>query len=497
MYKLHLILKYLLKRRIAWVSLFAVMLCTTMVLVVISVMGGWLRMFRASFHGLTGDVLVERSFTGFSHYQEMIIDIEKLPSVVAAVPTIETFGLLNIANLKPAGVQVMGIPIDRIGQVNSFPKSLYRGYNQRIDQANDKHNRLTPQQRQKLRAEAEELARHPSFNKPFPDKVYSERARNGENWPGMIAGIGVLDIRKNKEGTLEGRTPALYLLPVKLTVMGMGPEAVSLDFQSKSEKHYWIVDDSRTQVWQYDANSVYVPLDQLQKDLSMDATTALDEETGEKSEVPARVTTIHVRLKPGADLNAARDQVKEVVERVLARHRNNEIVASTSDPKVVTWEEDKATWIHAIENEKILMIFLFGIISVVAVFLIFCIFYMIVSEKTKDIGIIKSVGASSGGVAGIFLGYGAAIGIVGAGLGLLASYLLVHNINELHTWMGQRLGVQIWNPEVYLFDKIPNTMTLKDVLVIGVCAVLASTIGALLPAWRAARMNPVEALRWE
>src|SRR5687767_4119002 len=73
MYKLHLILKYLRKRRIAWVSLIAVMLCTAMVLVVISVMGGWLRMFRESFHGLSGDVIVKgRSLTGFPHYQTVL-----------------------------------------------------------------------------------------------------------------------------------------------------------------------------------------------------------------------------------------------------------------------------------------------------------------------------------------------------------------------------------------------------------------------------------------
>ncbi|MDB5332062.1 MAG: hypothetical protein JWP03_3213, partial [Phycisphaerales bacterium] len=73
MYKLHLILKYLLKRRIAWVSLLAVMLCTTMVLVVISVMGGWLNMFKNSFHGLSGDLIVKsNSLTGFAYYQEMI-----------------------------------------------------------------------------------------------------------------------------------------------------------------------------------------------------------------------------------------------------------------------------------------------------------------------------------------------------------------------------------------------------------------------------------------
>ena len=67
-----------------------------------------------------------------------------------------------------------------------------------------------------------------------------------------------------------------------------------------------------------------------------------------------------------------------------------------------------------------LVTFLFGIISIVAVFLIFCIFYMIVVEKTKDIGIIKSVGATAGGVAGIFLGYGLAIGLVGGGAGAAA-----------------------------------------------------------------------------
>src|SRR5215212_9570396 len=73
----HLILKYLRKRRIAWVSLAAVTLCTTMVIVVISVMGGWLRMFEQSFHGLTGDVIVDaNSLTGFGHYQDMIERIE-------------------------------------------------------------------------------------------------------------------------------------------------------------------------------------------------------------------------------------------------------------------------------------------------------------------------------------------------------------------------------------------------------------------------------------
>jgi lipoprotein-releasing system permease protein len=166
-------------------------------------------------------------------------------------------------------------------------------------------------------------------------------------------------------------------------------------------------------------------------------------------------------------------------------------------PRVKTSQDQQRQWNNAEENEKLLTVMLFGIISVVAIFLIFCIFYMIVVEKTRDIGIIKSVGATSTGVASIFLGYGLVIGVLGAGLGWLLSYGIVHNINMLHTELGKYLGVQIWNPEVYLFDKIPNTMSPRDVAIIVPIAVIASVLGALVPAIRAARMNPVEALRWE
>src|SRR5688500_19705432 len=106
-----LVLKYLRKRRIAWVSLIAVMLCTTMVLVVISIMGGWLRMFKESFHGLGGDLVVDsRSLTGFAHYDEMIAKIEALPEVEAAAPTIQTFGLMKLNTGRPNAVPVMGYP---------------------------------------------------------------------------------------------------------------------------------------------------------------------------------------------------------------------------------------------------------------------------------------------------------------------------------------------------------------------------------------------------
>src|SRR5690349_1947025 len=138
MYKLHLILKYLRKRRIAWVSLIAVTICTAMVLVVISVMGGWLRMARTSFHGTSGDVQVMATgMSGFPFYDEMVKEIETVPEVGAgnATPIIRTFGLIQIQEGGPEGVQVLGYRINQVGQVNDFTKSLYRQYHQREDAA--------------------------------------------------------------------------------------------------------------------------------------------------------------------------------------------------------------------------------------------------------------------------------------------------------------------------------------------------------------------------
>jgi lipoprotein-releasing system permease protein len=252
----------------------------------------------------------------------------------------------------------------------------------------------------------------------------------------------------------------------------------------KVEEDFWIVDDSRTKIYQYDANTVYVPFDVLQELIGMRI-------PGE----PARVSTIEVNVKDEFDMYAVLPKVQQIVDDVSGR--------GALFVSVETWEQANATWIGAVENEKRLVTILFGIISIVAIFLIFCIFYMIVVEKTKDIGIIKSVGATSSGVAGIFLGYGLAIGIVGSAMGLLCSYLIVRYINEIHDWLGritERLfddRVQIWNPEVYAFDTIPNTMDPWEVTIILAVAIVASLLGALVPAILAARMNPVEALRWE
>jgi lipoprotein-releasing system permease protein len=500
MYKQLLILKYLRKRRIAWWSLLAVTLCTTMVLVVISVMGGWLTMFEHSFQGLTGDVVIEsNSLSGFPYYQEMIDELQQEPGIEAAVPTIHTFGIINIGNLASAGVQVMGLPIERIGKVNRFPQSLYLQYQQYVDKAKETKDRA---EKAKLLKQAEERAANPSFSLPLSPEVYRHdpdlrRVKTDPSkYPGMIPGSGVIGIHRLSNGETVGRDALIYYTPVKLTTIAIHPGEMGVNEKDKNETVYWIVDDSHTGLWQYDNNFIYVPFDELQKDLQMTAQDYVDTDTGEHKIDPARTSEIHVRVNPNYDLNQAKAEVVAVVKHVIQEHVDKGDPSFIA-PSVQTWREKQHVWIDAISNEKLLTVILFSIISIVAVFLVFCIFYMIVMEKTKDIGIIKSVGATSTGVAAIFLGYGLVIGLIGSLLGLLCSFLIVHYINELHAMIGHLFGVQIWNPEVYLFDKIPNTMSWRDIAVIVPIAIVSSVLGALLPAFRAARMHPVESLRWE
>jgi len=474
MYKLHLILKYLRKRRIAWVSLVAVTLCTAMVLVVISVMGGWLRMFKEGFHGVTGDIVVTRqgTYSGFPYYEKMLEKIERIPEVRGAAPILRTGGLFHVANIRDL-VQVVGLQPEKMHLVNKFRDSLYL--------QNEKFGPAT---------------RPATFDKPFRDEVYRQSLPGSRadpaNWPGMIVGTYLI-LNKDEQGQIE-RPDLMYRVPVKLTVMGISDDMDSLDPQTKAERRYWIVDDSRMKIWQVDNKTVYVPFDVLQRDLKMEAFE------GE----PARTSEIAIGLKDGADLAAARAKVEAAVAEVCHEYSLNFVPSAEAKSsmlgapiRVMTWQEINADFIAAVENEKVLLIILFAIISVVAVFLIFCIFYMIVAEKTRDIGIVKSVGATSAGVAQIFLGYGLTIGLTGAVLGTAAGWWVVHNINWLHEQIGRLLGVKVWDPKTYAFDTIPNTINPKEMIVIFIVAIIASVIGSLVPAIRAAQLNPVEALRWE
>jgi lipoprotein-releasing system permease protein len=143
-----------------------------------------------------------------------------------------------------------------------------------------------------------------------------------------------------------------------------------------------------------------------------------------------------------------------------------------------------------------LNILLFLIIAV-AGFGILATFFMIVVEKTRDIGVLKSLGAPSSGVASIFLGYGLLLGAVGSGVGVIGGLLFVHYINQIADGLEMLTGGEVFDPTIYYFDRIPTIVDPFSIAMVMIGAIAIAVLASVLPAMRAARLHPVEALRYE
>lgn len=122
---------------------------------------------------------------------------------------------------------------------------------------------------------------------------------------------------------------------------------------------------------------------------------------------------------------------------------------------------------------------------------------MIVVEKTRDIGILKALGASSSGVMSIFLTYGLLLGMVGAGAGVVVGLLFVHYINEIEKVISFLTGREVFPEQIYYFKDIPTYVDPFTVCWVAFGAVTIAVLSSVLPARRAARLRPVQALRYE
>jgi lipoprotein-releasing system permease protein len=270
-------------------------------------------------------------------------------------------------------------------------------------------------------------------------------------------------------------------------------------------------------LYEVDANTVLVRLDVLQRLLNMNEAMRLADErgparvvrrtnpeTGQEEFVepqnlirePARVTNVLVRGKDGVEADRLKARVQEIY-RVFAADHAGDVLPPPAAIRIRTWRDQNKTLISAVEKETGLVLFIFGIIALTSVFLVLAIFWAMVSEKTKDIGILRAIGASRGGVAWIWLRYGLVIGVVGALAGAGVAYLIVTNINPIHEWLGRQLGLVIWDPQVYYFTIIPNRVDPTKAALVMIFGVAASVAGALVPALKAAYMDPVRALRFE
>ena len=181
----------------------------------------------------------------------------------------------------------------------------------------------------------------------------------------------------------------------------------------------------------------------------------------------------------------------DIAGRVAAR------IESELGYATVTWYESQQAFFEALVQEKIVMYIILVFIVLVAAFNITSTLIMIVMEKRRDIGILRTIGSSTRAIIRIFILQGLYIGLSGTLSGLVIGIFLAHNLNPLAGVIAWILDVDLFNQQIYYFDRIPVAIIWQDVLAITVSAVLLTFLSTIYPAWSAARVDPVDALRNE
>jgi lipoprotein-releasing system permease protein len=162
-----------------------------------------------------------------------------------------------------------------------------------------------------------------------------------------------------------------------------------------------------------------------------------------------------------------------------------------------TWIDMNSQFFDAVRLERTVMFFLLFFIIIVAAFGIMNTLITVTVQKTRDIGVMKAIGANISQIVGVFLGQGIIVGLFGTLMGLGLGMTLVRYRNEFNNWLATVAHIEVFPKQVYLFSELPAEVVPRDVAVICIGAFLICCLFAFLPALRAARLDPVKALRYE
>lgn len=561
MYKLLLCWRYLRTRWIALASIVSVTLGVATLVVVNSVMDGFTSQMQERMHGILSDLVVEtRSTAGLSQPDWYVKRIherlgDKLSGVttVVTLPAMMTFTVNGQSHTQQ--INLIGIDESTYADVSDFSKYLLHPTNQKqlnfqlqengydpareaLQPAGWEHRRyaeaLKKENAKQQRLFREEMERYQQLQKEIrerqlaketppisaePSSEGDQTALNSEATPATAPETDEIDSRltspSQNKGSLDllNQNPSISSAPTQGyafdgekeqhtgIVLGIGLGSIrGRDQDGKVKDHFYlrpgddvsvafpnagtppraidqsftIVDFYESKMSEYDATFAFVPIQALQKARGM-----IDPQTG-----IGAVTSIQIKLKPDVDLAMARDLLREEFP-------------PESMVSVNSWKDTQGPLLAAVAMETTILNILLFMIIAVAGFGILATFFMIVVEKTRDIGVLKSLGAPGSGIAAIFLGYGVLLGSVGAGVGLAVGLVFVWKINEIARVVEFVTGREVFDPTVYYFDKIPTIVHPAMLVWVSIGSVLIAVLASVLPSIRAARMHPVEALRYE
>jgi lipoprotein-releasing system permease protein len=169
----------------------------------------------------------------------------------------------------------------------------------------------------------------------------------------------------------------------------------------------------------------------------------------------------------------------------------------TGDVYISDWSRQNRNWFAAVQTEKRMMFIILTLIIAVAAFNLVSTLVMTVTDKQADIAILRTLGSSPGSIMKIFMIQGALVGLIGTAIGVGGGVLIALNVDVIVPFIERLLGVQFLPRDIYLISALPSDLRWPDVGTIGMVAVVLAFLATLYPSWRAARVRPAEALRYE
>jgi lipoprotein-releasing system permease protein len=174
------------------------------------------------------------------------------------------------------------------------------------------------------------------------------------------------------------------------------------------------------------------------------------------------------------------------------------VIDAAQRPIFITdWTQRNATFFNALQVERNVMFLILTLIVLVAALNIVSGLIMLVKDKGRDIGILRTMGATQGAIMRVFLITGASIGVVGTLLGFIVGILICANIESLRQFVSWLTSTEVFSPELYFLSRLPAQVDVGETTAVVVMALALSLLATLYPSWRAARLDPVEALRYE
>lgn len=433
MLKFFLWLRYLRRIKLVLLSIGAVAVSTALLTVVASLFTGFIDAFEQSAVKLMGDVVLMAPVK-FEGYDSFIERIERLDSVKAATPVLKSRGLVHLGSGIVRAVDIWGIEPESRKLVTDFENTI----------------------------------------------ITTGQSKQGEGF----LGIGVISEPNSvsDEYDFDEAKKIIGNDVVLTTGTIIESEQDQKRFKRKVVK-FKVEGIVFSGIYGIDETVVYLPIERLTEIL-------YPQQDGKVA------SEIQIKLKEGADVESSLAQIQRQWRDFASKELgwSNHFISYTD---IDTSKRLQGRYVAELQKQMGMLLLIFGVVSLGAVFLVFCIFYMIVVTRLKDIAIIKSCGGSSLSVVGIFLGFGCCVGLLGSVTGILAGYVVTVNINVIEEWIRVLSGMKLWKSSIYIFSEIPNQMNWPLAWLIVLTAVLAAAAGSLIPAIAAAGYRPVEILRYE